>query len=155
MLLHPGPAALHHASSAAEMQDCPCPQWKCLAIGPANVAALSQSVLPPQRQKKCPTTLLPYTVVILRAGIPWRTKPNQQRTPGCKSGEPHLPHESGVCPPYWRPQTHLPCPPPTTSQPLWGVYTMPRSTGAQQHQPHDTPLCQGIFFNCSQTVSNL
>lgn len=78
-------------------------------------------------------------------------KAHQQGTPGCKPGEPHFPRKSGVCPPHWRPQIHLPLPP-TPSQPVWGVHTLPRGTGSQQHHSHNTPLCQGIFSNCSQTL---
>lgn len=79
----------------------------------------------------------------MRAAIPWKTA-HQQGTPGCKPGEPHFPQESGVCPA----QIHLPCPPPTASR-------VGCAQPAQGHQSHNTPLCQGIFSKCSQTLCGI
>lgn len=90
-------------------------------------------------------------VIVCEGWIPWRTKPTNREHQVANQGTPTFPVRVGFAHHTGDLRYTSPCPP-SPNQPVWGVHTLPRGTGSQQHHSHNTPLCQGIFSNCSQTL---
>lgn len=123
MLLHPGPAALHRASSAAGMP-----------LSPGEVpwawgrpVTVSSATLSPKEAPHYSPAMHSSGHIVCEGCYPLENSPPTGNTRLQTRGAPFPPSEWGL------PSSDTPSLPPTHSQPMWGVHSLPRGTSPTTH----------------------
>lgn len=123
MLLHPGPAALHRASSAAGMP-----------LSPGEVpwawgrpVTVSSATLSPKAAPHYSPAMHSSGHIVCEGCYPLENSPPTGNTRLQTRGAPFPPGEWGL------PTSDTPSLPPTHSQPVWGVHSLPRGTSPTTH----------------------